>query len=45
MKKQKKIDLLTDFQLYLYKKDKIYDTQWDFEKQDKKFVKILARQK
>lgn len=45
MKKQKKIDLLTDFQLYLYNKGKIYDTDWDFEKQAKKFVKKLARQK
>ena len=47
MKKQKRenIDLLTAFQLYLYNKGLIVNHDWDFEKQAKKFVKKLARQK
>lgn len=47
MKKQKQenIDLLITFQLYLYSKGLIENHDWDFEKQAKKFVKKLARQK
>lgn len=47
MKKQKRenIDLLITFQLYLYSKGLIENHDWDFEKQAKKFVKKLARQK
>lgn len=42
--KQKNIDLLIAFQLYLYNKGKIYDTDWDFEKQAKKFLKSCIRE-
>lgn len=45
MKKQKKIELLTDFQLFLYEKGFIEDYLWEFEKQAKKFVKKLKSQK
>lgn len=45
MKNQKKIELLTDFQLFLYEKGFIEDYLWEFEKQAKKFVKKHARQK
>jgi len=45
MKKNKKIDLLTRFQIFLYEKGKINDHDWTFEKQAKKFVKRLARQR
>lgn len=44
MKKQKNIDLLIAFQLYLYNKGLIVNHDWNFEKQAKKFLKSCIRE-